>query len=62
MLNEYQTNSLIYGEDITRYRFYLEMLERVLPNVQVYVVDTTNGGEVNLRLFGNPIIIEDAEQ
>ncbi len=62
VLNEYQTNSLIYGEDITRYRFYLEMLERVLPNVQVYVVDTTNGGEVNLRLFGNPIITEDAEQ
>ena len=54
VLAEYQTNSIIYGEDITRYRLYLETLERILPRVQVYTVDTSNGGDVNLRLVGSP--------
>lgn len=55
VLAEYQTNSKIYGKDVTRYRLYLETLERILPRVQVYTVDTANGGTVNLRLFGNPV-------
>jgi len=54
ILAEYEDNSQIYGEDVTRYRLYLEMLEQVLPRVQVYVVDNENGGTINLRLFGNP--------
>ncbi len=54
ILAEYQDNSQIYGEDVTRYRLYLETLEQVLPKVQIYVVDSENGGTVNLRLFGNP--------
>lgn len=53
VLVEYETNSQIYGEDVTRYRLYLETLEKILPRVQVYVVDSDNGGAVNLRLFGN---------
>ncbi|MGH2522079.1 MAG: FtsH protease activity modulator HflK, partial [Anaerolineales bacterium] len=36
VLAEYQTNSRIYGEDVTRYRLYLETLEKILPRVQVY--------------------------
>jgi membrane protease subunit HflK len=54
LLAEYQTNSEIYGEDVTRYRLYLETLEKILPRVQVYTVDTGNGGGVSLRLFGSP--------
>lgn len=54
VLAEYQTNSKIYGEDVTRYRLYLETLEKILPRVQVYTVDRANGGTVSLRLFGNP--------
>ncbi len=54
VLAEYQTNSKIYGEEVTRYRLYLEILEKILPRVQIYTVDTTNGGTINLRLFGNP--------
>lgn len=54
VLAEYQTNSKIYGEDVTRYRLYLEILEKILPRVQIYTVDTANGGTINLRLFGNP--------
>jgi membrane protease subunit HflK len=53
VLAEYQTNSKIYGEDVTRYRLYLEILEKILPRVQIYTVVTENG-TVNLRLFGNP--------
>lgn len=53
ILAEYQTNSAIYGEDITRYRLVLETLELVLPRVQIYVVNTENGETVNLRLLGN---------
>jgi membrane protease subunit HflK len=55
MLTEYQTNNLIFGEDVTRYRLYLETLEKIIPRVQVYVVDTENGDTFNLRLFGNPL-------
>lgn len=54
VLAEYQTNSKIYGEDVTRYRLYLEVLEKILPRVQIYTVDTANGGAVNLRLYGSP--------
>lgn len=53
VLAEYEDNSQIYGEDVTRYRLYLETLEEILPRVQVYVIDSENGGAVNLRLFGN---------
>lgn len=55
VLAEYQTNSKIYGKDITRYRLYLETLEKILPRAQVYVVDAKDGGGVNLRIFGNAV-------
>lgn len=54
VLAEYQDNTRIYGDEITRYRLYLETLEKVLSRVQVYVMDGDSGGAVNLRLFGNP--------
>ena len=54
LLAEYDENSQIYGEEITRYRLYLETLEIVLPRVQIYIIDTANDGSVSLRLFGNP--------
>lgn len=53
VLAEYQTNSKIYGEDVTRYRLYLETLEKILTRTQVYLVDAAEGGSVSLRLFGN---------
>lgn len=51
ILTEYQTNSVIYGKDITRYRLYLETLELILPRVQIYVINTKNGETLNLRLL-----------
>ena len=50
--NEYQKNAKAYGEDITRYRMYLETIERIMPRVQVYALDTAKGGGFNLRLYG----------
>jgi membrane protease subunit HflK len=53
VLQEYQTNTAIYGKETTRYRLYLETLEKILPRVQVYTVEPADAGAVNLRLFGN---------
>lgn len=53
LLDQYQTNSKIYGEAVTRYRLYLETLDKILARVQVYTVDSKGGGAVNLRFFGN---------
>ncbi|HMN12840.1 MAG: FtsH protease activity modulator HflK [Chloroflexi bacterium] len=53
MLAEYQANARIYGKEVTRYRLFLETFDKILARTQVYVVDTENGGTVNLRLMGN---------
>lgn len=52
LLAEYRKNSAAYGEDVTRYRMYLETIEKIMSRVQVYALDKTNGGTFNLRLFG----------
>ena len=49
ILAQYSTNSKIYGEDVTRFRLYLESMEQVLPRVQTYVVKP--GERVSLRLL-----------
>lgn len=53
MLAEYQASTRIYGPELTRYRLYLETIDKILPRVQTYVVDVTNNNRFNLRLFGN---------
>ena len=53
MLAEYRKNSASYGEDVTRYRMYLETIDKIMPRVQIYALDKTNGSSVNLRLFGD---------
>jgi len=55
VLAEYQTNSKIYGRQVTLYRYYLEAMEQILPRVRVYVVNNADRGQVNLRLIdGSP--------
>ena len=49
ILTQYQINSRIYGEDVTRFRLYLETMEQVLPTVQTYVVQPNE--RVSLRLL-----------
>ena len=50
--DEYRKNAEAYGEDVTRYRMYLETIEKIMPRVQVYALDTAKGGSFNLRLYG----------
>ena len=49
ILAQYQTNSSIYGEQVTRFRLYLEQMEKIFPRVQTYIVKP--GERVNLRLL-----------
>lgn len=51
VLTEYQESSQIYGREITLYRYYLESIEKILTRARVYVVNSANGEEVNLRLI-----------
>ncbi len=53
MLAEYQKNSQIYTEDVTRYRLYLETMEKVFPRIKKYILNpAANGEKVNLRFIG----------
>lgn len=49
ILTDYQLNSRIYGENVTRFRLYLETMEKVLPQVRTYIVP--QGARGNLRLL-----------
>ena len=51
MLAEYETDKQIYTMDVTRYRLYLENMEKVLSRVKKYMVKTSKGGKINLRLL-----------
>ena len=51
VLVESTESSLIYGREITLYRYYLESIEKILAKARVYVVNSANGEDVNLRLI-----------
>lgn len=52
MLAEYRKNSAIYSEDVTRYRLYLETMEKILPGVKKYVLQpVAEGAKVNLKFL-----------
>ena len=51
VLAEYNESSRIYGREITLYRYYLESMEKILAKARVYVVNSTDGEDVNLRLI-----------
>jgi len=51
VLAEYKESSQIYGREITLYRYYLESIEKILAKARVYVVNSANGEDVNLRLI-----------
>ncbi|MCF6174465.1 MAG: FtsH protease activity modulator HflK [Victivallaceae bacterium] len=53
MLAEYRRNSKIYSEDVTRYRLYLETMERILPRVRKYVLRATDNKKINLKFVEN---------
>ena len=48
LLKEYQK-----APEITRSRLYLEAMEKILPKVKMYVIDTESGrAPLNLRVTG----------
>lgn len=49
ILAEYKTNSSIYGEQVTRFRLYLERMEKIFPRVIAYIVKP--GERINLKLL-----------
>jgi membrane protease subunit HflK len=50
MLEEYQNNSKIYSQDTTKYRLLLETLEKIIPKVKMYIVDSSDGS-VDVKMF-----------
>ena len=50
MLQEYKNNSKIYSTDTTKYRLFLETMEKVLPNVKKYIVDAEENG-IDIKLL-----------
>ena len=50
MLAEYQKNTMIYSQDTTKYRLFLETMEKVLPKVKKQIVNPSEG-KINLKLF-----------
>jgi membrane protease subunit HflK len=54
MLAEYERNRKIYTEDTTKYRLYLETMEKILPRVKKYIINPSNGGsqKINLKFIG----------
>ncbi len=50
MLTEYENNSQIYSQDTTKYRLFLETMEKILPKVKKYIVNPSDG-KINLRIF-----------
>lgn len=49
IIAQYQTNSAIYGTKVTRFRLYLEQMEKIFPRIKTYVVRP--GETVNLKLL-----------
>ena len=50
VLAEFHRNSQMYSEDVTRYRLYLEAMEKVLPRIKKFVLNASaDGGTVNLK-------------
>ncbi len=52
---QYQRDAQVYGPDVTRFRLYIETMEKVLARARKYIVDPAEGGgQVNLRLLESP--------
>ncbi|WP_446786823.1 FtsH protease activity modulator HflK [Macellibacteroides fermentans] len=50
MLAEYQNNIEIYSTDTTKYRMLLETLDKVLPKLKMYILDSSDGS-IDIKLF-----------
>jgi hypothetical protein len=53
MLAEYQKKEGNPSSDITLTRLYLETMEKILPKVKKYILNSAKGGKMNLCFFEN---------
>jgi modulator of FtsH protease HflK len=51
VLAQYQLDARVYGVDVTRYRLWVETMEKILPKARKYIVEPGPNGEVNIRLL-----------
>jgi membrane protease subunit HflK len=49
ILAQFRRDKLIYGEDVTRFRLYLESMEKVMKRMRTYVIE--KGGKLDLRII-----------
>ncbi|RLC25621.1 MAG: FtsH protease activity modulator HflK [Deltaproteobacteria bacterium] len=53
MLAEYKNGEKMYPENETRYRLYMETMEKVMGRVNKYMLDVKEGQKLNLKFFEN---------
>ena len=52
VLVQYQRDARIFGPEVTRYRLYVETMEKILPKARKYIVEPgQNGEQVNIRIL-----------
>ncbi|PKL23100.1 MAG: FtsH protease activity modulator HflK [Spirochaetae bacterium HGW-Spirochaetae-3] len=49
ILAQFRKDKQVYGEDVTRFRLYLESMEKVMKRVRTYVIE--KGGKLDLRMI-----------
>ena len=50
ILLEYQNTPWVSSQDTTKYRLFMETMEKILPKVKKYIVNPSDG-KINIRLF-----------
>jgi len=51
VLAQYQRDAQIYGQGVTRYRLYVETMEKILLKARKYIVEPGENGQVNVRIL-----------
>lgn len=52
VLLQYQRDAQVFGPEVTRYRLYVETMEKILPKARKYIVEPgPNGEQVTLRIL-----------
>jgi modulator of FtsH protease HflK len=52
VLVQYQMDAQVFGPEVTRYRLYVETMEKVLPKARKYIVEPgPNGEQVTVRIL-----------
>ena len=51
ILTQYQRDAQVFGPEVTRYRLYVETMEKILPKAKKFIVEPNpNGDQVNVRI------------